>query len=506
MAQLQAKITLSAIDKASATLRKVHVTLRYLRMQTLDVRRAMEKFNSATKEVGTKLGKVSLAVTGAATGLFAMAKQASNATWEIETNARILGMSAEQYQRWSYAITNYTNVSEGGFKRVAMRLNKLVVEAAKDPTSDIAKGFRHIGIQVKDSEGKIRKFQDVMLDIADVSKKIKSEPRKMAFLQSYLGRFGVELAPLLANGKKMMGKEGYGVGLQDILGEADDYGIYSKKDIQQSKAAGNAIWEVEMKMKKLWKTVAIAVTPAITQLAEKLSTYMVANDGLIKQNISGFFAGLVAAIKGFIRVLDILKTILTPIVTLFGGLENIIKILAGVYFLKIAASVLVLSKAFWALNVALLANPIIFIGTAIALAITAVVKLLDHFGVLDSMGKRLKETFSFFADLKNLFSKGIFNSITELDEQAQFVRFQRANPAFASAVSGGAIPPLSFSGNSPENPTLPRFQPAPLAPADNTPKKLEISMKIDAEGRPKDVKALSRDPIRFTANTGVLMP
>jgi hypothetical protein len=511
MAAFEAKITLSAVDKATPIFKKITGSINKLKESTEKVRASMSKLGDATKKIGGSVAKMTAVATGAGLGLYALAKQTGNATWEIKNNAKVVGLSTEKYQQWAYAFDNYTSVGEGGLKRLTGQLNKLAVTAANDPTSDIAKGFRSIGISAKDSSGKVKDSFTLLTEFSDVYAKMTNASQKRALLQTYFGgRMGPEIAALLEHGSSKIGAEGYDIGLKGILADAKYYGTYSDEDIEQSQKAGNAIWDIEMKMKKLGKTVAIAVSPAITNLAEKFSKYIEGNEALIKQNVVGFFKSVVSAVKGAIKVFDKISAAIKPVIKLFGGLENVIIALSVAYGVTLVAGLFKAGVAFSTFSLALLANPYVAFIAATGVAILALNELLDKMGAYEKASKAMEV----IDDVKAIKNQGVMSWLKEVDEKAAERRRARGDvilPDYLKPKNGeigiafDAFPKqreerkVKTDSLVPTEPLIPK-----LAGLDKM--YMEVQVKVDHEARVTAVNATTKSPNLHIPQVGMLMP
>jgi hypothetical protein len=81
----------------------------------------------------------------------------------ITDNARDLGMSTNEFQRWTHAaIASGSSADE---ITSSIRQMSVKMKDAVDPTSEVAKTLKDLGVTVTDSSGNMRSMNDVMLDL-----------------------------------------------------------------------------------------------------------------------------------------------------------------------------------------------------------------------------------------------------------------------------------------------------------------------------------------------------
>jgi len=80
----------------------------------------------------------------------------------VKDNARDLGLTTDEYQQWSHAVT----VSGGNNQAFteSVRMMTVRMKEALDPTSEIGKQFADLGVKVTDSNGNMRNTNEVLLD------------------------------------------------------------------------------------------------------------------------------------------------------------------------------------------------------------------------------------------------------------------------------------------------------------------------------------------------------
>lgn len=92
-----------------------------------------------------------------------LAIQAGKFGKAIKDNARDLGLSVEEYQRWVHAAT--AAGSSADEMTSSIRQMSVRMKDAADPTSEMGKTLATLGVNVLDSSGKMRSMNDILLDL-----------------------------------------------------------------------------------------------------------------------------------------------------------------------------------------------------------------------------------------------------------------------------------------------------------------------------------------------------
>lgn len=117
---------------------------------------------------------------------------------EILTLSTTTSLSTETLQEFQY-MSELVDVS---LDTVTSSLTKLTksMAAAKGGTGDAAEAFKTLGVSVVDSEGNLRKSEDVFYDIIDALGKIDNETERDVMSMSIFGKSAQELNPLIEAG------------------------------------------------------------------------------------------------------------------------------------------------------------------------------------------------------------------------------------------------------------------------------------------------------------------
>lgn len=191
-------------DKASPAMRKA--------------KKSTDDLNRASKGLGGTFGKLGAAakrampmLTGAAViaGLTKMITLTAQAGDKFAKMSQKLGISVETLSSWEHVAKLSGTTIEAvalGMKRFSVN----VVDMSRN-MGEAKREFEALNISVKDSEGKLRSTEDLLLDIADKFARMEDGTMKTNIAMRLLGRSGAEMIPMLNKGR---------AGIQGMIDEA----------------------------------------------------------------------------------------------------------------------------------------------------------------------------------------------------------------------------------------------------------------------------------------------
>jgi hypothetical protein len=190
------------------------------------------------RNIGASLKKMQagyLAVIGAVGGVVAGLVSAINSTAthrdEIAKLSKATGVAVETLSAYQFVAERSGTSSEAvarGLGRLSRNMND-----ASDGLKTYTRAFDAINVQYQDSQGNLRRAEDVILDIAEAFKEEENATKKAAIAQQLFGRSGIELVPMLNAGKE---------GIQELITEAERLGIvFDKEAAEQAEAYADAM-------------------------------------------------------------------------------------------------------------------------------------------------------------------------------------------------------------------------------------------------------------------------
>lgn len=275
-----------------------------------------KKIGGDTAEMGRKIagvGKSLTAIGGAVTGtLVAMVKATANAGDQINDLSKRTGISTEELSRYKYA-ADLSGTSLEGFVTGIRKLSSGMLDTSRGIAA-ARTTFDELGISATNADGTLRPVNDVMGDVADRFSKMEDGARKAALAQDLFGRSGMDLIPMLNEGRD---------GLSKLFAEADRLGVvFTSKTAAASDAFNDSLTTLKTSLAGMTQQIAVQIMPALTgfvtavsNVVAKVTEWAQAHPGLVK-TIGEF--GLV--LGGITTTLGLVVTIVGKLITGFGVL------------------------------------------------------------------------------------------------------------------------------------------------------------------------------------------
>lgn len=290
--------TTKQVDKFSQAESDAETETGRLRSSLDKLKGGLQDLSSDFKGLGDKVLKglaiglagIGTAAAGAIVGLSAFAlKTAANAD-EIAESAEKLGITAEQYQEFGF-IADQIGTDVESIGRAFARTTKAIAEAAKDGTP-AAKMFAELGVNVKDSNGNLRKSEDVFGDIINALGKVENETQREILAQQIFGKSYQELVPLINLGAD---------GLANMTEQAREMGaVMSEEAVNAAADLNDKLAALKAGFKGIGARLAGTFMPILTQVADKMTEWL--SDTKIQKGIDnlvqriGEFASMIGGV------------------------------------------------------------------------------------------------------------------------------------------------------------------------------------------------------------------
>jgi hypothetical protein len=494
MPNFEAKITFTAVTgNVDAAIKSISQSLSRLKAATAGLNASMSQLSAASANFGGKLRNLTFFAAAAGTAVFGLVKKQADLGEQLSLMSQKSGVSVENLQKLGY-VAQLNQISMQDFGNSLKFLNKSIAIAATDANSDQAKAFKSMGIKLNDVHGNIKAVNDVALEMADKFKKAPDGPKKLYTATTLLSKAGERMIPVFNMGSEAIKKQG------------DEYerlhGLMSGDEAKAADEFGDNIQRLGFAIQGVGAAIANTLMPALGPMIIEFREWIVNNRNLIKDNVINFIKDLAEAFRGLWSVMSALKTILSPIIMLFGGLENVVRVLGAVYIANLALSfgrlvvaLVAVGKALSVIGFAALLTPAgAVVGAIVAIGVVLTALGLDWDNVFSSMKKTFED-----------FGKWLGGAAFDVVQKIQSVRsaigqtiggglYDATHKASPGASSAPASPLSAIGGGNQYS----------MLPASNPPQRLDVNMKIDVNGKVSSVTATSNGPIDFTANTGMV--
>lgn len=271
--------------------------------QADDSRSGFEKLGSTLSKVGAALGAAVAAIGTAAvaTGkkIWDMANETAAAGDEIDKQSQKLGISAENYQKLSYAMER-SGADVEDFKKGTMNITKELANM-KNGVDGAGSMFEQLRVDTKNADGSIRSTEDVLLDTIDALANMTDEAQRNALANQIFGKSYQEILPLLNSGSD---------GIRDLMNEADKYGmVMSDKAVKASAAFQDSLTRLKGTITGVKNTMMSQLLPGLTSITSGLADMIAGVDGG-KDKIKDGIKSTVDSINEMLpQAFDLIKTV-----------------------------------------------------------------------------------------------------------------------------------------------------------------------------------------------------
>ena len=260
-----------------------------------------KKFGS----LADKTKGLSLAATGALTGLAGLAVKAGKDADELLTLSKQTGIATSELQKMQYAselIDVDTDTIVGGLKKL-----KKGLESNKDT-------FKKLGIQVQTWNGEYRGMTDIFYDTVLALSKIPNETERDIVAMKLFGKSADELAGVIDDGGaalKALGQEAENLGV--IIPEEDlDRAAELDDELERLKA------DILPMITKLGIELIEAIQPHLPEIKEAI--------GKISSAMKDISPEMVAIVGGILTATAVLSPLLSVLSGVFSIVSSIVKI------------------------------------------------------------------------------------------------------------------------------------------------------------------------------------
>lgn len=260
---------------------------------------AKNKFDGLAGKIakGLTVGIIALGTAAVATGkkLWDMANETAATGDEIDKQSQKLGVSAENYQKLSYAMER-CGADVEDFRRGAVNITKTLA-AVQNGSDDAGKSISDLEVKLKNTDDSMRSTEDVLLDTIAALADMDDETARNAAANEIFGRSYQELAPLLNSGAD---------GIRELMDEAEKYGmVMSNEAVAASAAFEDSLTRLKSTVSGLKNRYLSQLLPAFSEIADGFSLL-----------VSGVDDGSHLIERGIHGIADTISTVLPVITTL----------------------------------------------------------------------------------------------------------------------------------------------------------------------------------------------
>ncbi len=351
----QAKIVISAVDNASATMLRIRAEMRAMTQPMRDIKSSFGRFAEASgmKQIGRDMGKVAQSArsvagavssivapmaavvgVGSIAGIAEMSRKWADLGWSVERTAQTIGVAPGQLQALRGA-AKLAGLSADDMTSSLSTLGSTLEDAlyGRNPLARNALAALHVSIH-RTASGAV----DTTRALTDLSAVIQKYGNNPQVQRRIAAQFGLEsLLPLLRQGPKAIAAlEAKARSLGYVLGGPA---------LKKSEALGKSFAEMMMSMDGLRNSIAVALSPVVQSAVGNIEQWVSANRQLIGQRVSEWVGAIVgwlrsvdwkgvwADVKGVAHAIAEIGSGIQAAVTGVGGWKNAMELMFGAWAL-----------------------------------------------------------------------------------------------------------------------------------------------------------------------------
>lgn len=264
----------------------------------------VNRVKSGFQNLATFAAAATAAIGSAGLGALLLASQAAATSKTLDLQSRALGVQVERYQELTQAAATF-GVEQQDLAQVLTKTT-LALQAGADGGEAQADAFKKLGLDMKAMLG--LRPDERLLRLSDAFRAVSSDVERLSLANALFGDdLAVKLLPLLTSGSQQLNALG---------AEARELGIIlNRESIDASLKFAKAQGEVLRLIEALQLRIGVALSPALTRLAERLVAWYKANEQVIGQQLDHYAEVLSVGLE---RIADSLSDIDKTI----GGAEG----------------------------------------------------------------------------------------------------------------------------------------------------------------------------------------
>ena len=252
--------------------------------------------------------------------LISMNKESARAADELVTLSQQMGISAQQLQEYQYA-AEFVDVSvetlQGSLVKLTANMDK-----SSDGNEKATEAFSKLGISITNTDGSLRKADDVFLEAIDALGKVQNQTERDALAMDLFGKSASDLNPLINQGSQA---------LKDLASEANATGyVLDDLSLRKLTAMDDALGKLDKTQEGFRKRMSAEFAPYVTEAVEKVTkTFQLLGDAVVD---SGAAEAMGMILQSVLKILDPLDQLNN------GKLPTLQKMLNGIAQLCAAIS------------------------------------------------------------------------------------------------------------------------------------------------------------------------
>lgn len=334
--------------------------------------KAMQDLVDGAQEFGKK---IVVGAAAAATAMTGIVLKFTDAASDISDASKRVGMSAEEYQKWSYA-AKLSGIEADKLESL-MKKQQTVFSDAAAGSKKASDAYAALGIDITKIGNSSEAFNLVVERLAGM----EDATKRNELANDLFGKSYADLAPLLAEGA---------AGIEALRNEAVAVGaVMSNEAVEAGDQFGDTLDRLKAGFEGIVNQLAIALLPYFQQLV----TWIEENKPAIQDFAQAVIGGLASAFKWVADNLNWLLPIIVGVVAAFATFSIVNTIIGMITtFNTIIAGATGIMGIF---NAVMAANPAVLIALGVGALIAVVLLLWKNW---DKVSKWMGDSFKWLAN------------------------------------------------------------------------------------------------------------
>ena len=365
----------------------------------------LSAFERTTGKIGrsmTKAGSIMLGASAAVSGsILAIGKSTADYSGDMYDMARGTGVGVVAFQKLAYA-SRMSGVETEKLSASLVKFDRMISDAAGG-NKTYMQTFEDLGIKIKDSEGNLRKPNEIFEDVADIFHNTEDGIGKTALAVELFGKSGADLIPMLNDGKS---------GLKAFYAEAERLGlVLSDEAIAKGDAFSDQLENMGEQVKGITLQLGAVLIPALSTAADKITAVIDNITKWVKENseLAATIGNIILTVAKWLTILGAAAIAIGSVTFIVGQFGKIFRTVS--YVIKLGTTIVnacknsmllfriqyvsfvvwakVAAAAQWLFNTSLYGCPVIWIVAGIMAIIAAVVLLVKYWDEVAAWFKKL---------------------------------------------------------------------------------------------------------------------
>ena len=264
MAKKNVKFELTAVDKTKAAFDKVT--------------KGLKGVGGAAATASKGVAGIGLAAAGAAAAIAVLVSKSYDAVDAIGKTATQTGIATDTLQAFHLAARE-SGTSIEGANTALIKFARTIGDADKGLKTQ-ADIFKDLGVELRDTEGRMRSFDNILEDTAKGITELGSQSERASALANLFGRQGVILTGAITDLSEN--------GIKKFIDRAKELGIVlSEKVIRRTEEFNDAIGVIKMQIGSFVNNITTSFLPVLEKVREKIASVIKAAIAPVEEGGSG---------------------------------------------------------------------------------------------------------------------------------------------------------------------------------------------------------------------------